>query len=250
MAANATNEQSEEFRIKEIAHELIIILNQSRQPNQITRIQRDLDALNERYRRITDMSLADVLSDMSDEESGGQKTSKLIARIRIERASPHCESHDINMISSIIKEFETNYWNILSERHLKLDYTNSAERDTFFTKMEELKRNLKLVVNYIEESAETSSQEYLQRLRNLRAKQERLLLLEYRDFFSELSDFLGKLVANMDENGAMVLNNEDQIMYSKMDGEPYFEGKTVEEAVRDIYEFSAEAETAIQLPDL
>lgn len=244
-------ENKEKERIEDVAHELALILNQIRNPNQIARIQRDLEGLNNRYESITGSSLAEVISNMFDQdEERPQRSSKLIAQIKIERASPHCESHDINMISSIIKEFENSYWNVLSDTHLRLDYSNSAERDTFFTRMEELKRNLKLVIGYIEEAHDTSSQEYLARLRNLRAKQERLLLLEYRDFFQSLSDFLGKLVNNMDEQGNMVLNRFEDIYYGKMDGQPYFQDKTVEEALRAIYEFASEAEKAIQLPDL
>lgn len=237
-------------RIEEVAHELALILNNVKKPAQINRIQRDLETFSQRYRDLTGKDLAEnVMS-----QSGGAKDvfskSKFLSKITIERASPHCEYHDINLISSIIREFEEKYWPVLSDRHTKFDFSHAAERDTFFSKIEELKRNLKLILEYIEEMHQTSSQDYLSRLRTMRAKQERIVLLSYRDFFHEANTFLLKIVSNMDEGGGIVLNSDDIVQHEQLESGNLFHEKNVKDAVKMVLEFTREAEDAVNVPEI
>ncbi len=237
-------------RIEEVAHELALILNTVKSPAQISRIQRNLESFSNRYKELTGNDLSETILSKSSDSSQVLTKSRFLSKIRIERASPHCEYHEINLISSIVKEFEVNYWSLLSDRHIKLDYSTASERDSYFTKLEEFKRNLKLILENIEEAHRTQSREYLARLRTMRIKQERQILLEFHDFFRSISQFLEKIVLNLDEGSNIVLNSDEMVTYDRHDGKPYFKGKSVAEAVRMIYEFTKESAESIRVPDL
>jgi hypothetical protein len=242
-------------RLEEVARDLTVILNKSRDPEHITRIQRDLENINNRYLILTGKDLEDIVKSQvleneteSETEAGPQK--KYMTRIKIERASPHCEDHEINLISSIVQEFEKRYWNIISERHTKLEYSHNMERDTFFTKIEELKRNLKQIVEYIEDTFQSKSPDHAVKLRTMRAKQERQLFREYHSFFEEFRDFLERLLEDLERQGNLVLNPDDPLEFSRLDDVPIvFRGKTTREALQILFEFVDEALLAIRMPN-
>lgn len=252
-AKKKINPKVESERLETVAHELTIILNKSRNPDQITRVQRDLESISNRYLLITGKDLEDIIKVHINDQSAQNEylnKNKYMNKIKIEKASPSSDNHEINLISSIIKEFENRYWNILSDRHTKMDFTNSAERDTFFTKLEELKRNVKLVVEYIEDSLSSQSQDYASKMRSMRVKQERILLVEFHNFFQEIKAFLANLIEDMDRNGNIVLNPNDRLEFTRLDDVPiFFRGKTTKDAIRILFDFVTEMESSIKLPN-
>ena len=178
------------------------------------------------------------------------KNYKHLKDILIEPVSGHREDTEINEAASIMKYFQERIWIVISDQHIKLDYTNSSERDTLYRKLDECNRAFKSFCQTIEDIEKTRSSEYLNQLHLMRVRHGRLFLFEIHQFFKSVKKFISNLITNYESGGNMILNPDDLIQYAEYEEYSTYENWSVINALMNMQEFIDEALELINIPNL
>lgn len=178
------------------------------------------------------------------------KNYKHLKDITIELVSAHKEDSEINEAASIMKYFQERIWIVISDQHVKLDYTNASERDTLYRKLDECNKAFKTFCQTLEDIERTRSSEYLNQLHLMRVRHGRLFLFEIHQFFKSVKKFISNLVTNYESGGNMILNPDDIIHYAEYEEYSTYENWSVFNALTNMQEFVDEALELINIPNL
>ncbi|MBN2039576.1 MAG: hypothetical protein JW864_06020 [Spirochaetes bacterium] len=221
-------------------------------------IRRDINKLRSQLKEIyPDSDLKDIentiyanlMASPAPEEHAITKF-KNLSSITIELFSSHKEDAEINEAASIMKYFQERIWVVISDQHVKLDYTNSSERDTLYRKLDECNRAFKTFCQTIDDIEKTRSTEYLNQLHLMRVRHGRLFLFEIHQFFKSVRQFISNLIANYESGGNMILNPDDMIQYAEYEEYSTYENWSVINALINMLEFINEALELINIPNL
>ncbi len=171
--------------------------------------------------------------------------------ISIKKASSHCNDHDINFIYSTLEFLLKEFWPILSEQHIQLDFTHSQERQTIRLRMDEIQRELKTLLETIEDYALTESADFRDQLYKMKSKQTRLFLININEFYKILRDFLKKLLSELDKKSGVIKNSDDIIKFNKdIDEATILNGQSIRDALTKFLDLVQFILKKINLPDL
>ena len=146
---------------------------------------------------------------------------------------------------------ENEYLPILGESHIKLDFSHATERDNVFKYMENIRRNMKVLSETIEEFALADKQDFKEQLGRMKNKQSRIFISEAGDLFKNYRDFLQKLVIDMDAGGTVVVNSDEKIHFNpKFERATTLEGVEVKDAIKQFYNFTKAALSNVNLPSM
>lgn len=226
---------SEISKLRRSIKQLEGILRTSSNPDQRRRVSKDLARYKERLEEALENNIEgeSAMGGGVDGEAGneGSKGSggqadenayQVLNKFNYEPASPHCEDNDVNIVATVLAIFEKEYWPALAEGHMKLDFSHSSERDSFYTRLEESKRNLKILLETIEEYATVTKADFREQLYKMKNKQTRIFLFEAITMFQKIHDFLEKIFKDHRAGGNILLNPEDEIVFN-----PNFESATL-----------------------
>lgn len=172
----------------------------------------------------------------------------LLSKIPIEKASPHCNDPDINLMFTVVQASIKVYWPMLSNQIAKLDYSVASERDAIYRKLENSMRSLRVLADTIEEYATAEKQDFREQLLKMKNKQSRVFLFEANDHLKELRTFLGKLTGSMRES---VLNIQDTLAFqSDYQDLASLSGRTVESGIIEFQGYVDQAITKLSIPDI
>lgn len=234
------------------------VLKTSRDPSQRSRVKKDIDSLRnmlkEMYPDVSVEELEDAIAtdDLLAEPSREQMLSgyKYIKIVPIEKISSYRDDEEINIAASIMKYFEDRIWGVISDQHSKLDFSNSAERDALYRKLDECNRAFKIYYQTLDDLERTRSGEYVNQLNLMRVKQGRIFLIEIHGFFAAVNEFISEIIADSEFGGTMVLNSDEIIVYSDYEKYRTFDGWNVVDALKYMKGFVEEALDVIVVPDI
>lgn len=173
----------------------------------------------------------------------------LLDEIEIKTIHKNSNDEELNRLSTYIDEFEHEYWAVLSDYHLNLDFNTSMERDTFYGKLEGCKRSIKAYQKTLDEyDRENLSKEYIQQLNNMKTKQRMTLIVDVNEFFREVEIFVSRLIEDYKNSGNIVLNPLQKLTFSKLEGKKKVSGKKVIEGLEQVYNYTNEVINFSNLP--
>lgn len=175
---------------------------------------------------------------------------KFIQTTNILPVHPQSESDDINFLAQCITEFENEYWGAISDYHLDLDYAHSNKRDAFLNKLENAKRGIKEYIKILEQYAGANRDDFKKQLLSMASKQERAVIMEVVQFFSDLAEFIETLISDFDNHGNIIMNPTDTLSFDKLYGDKKLNEKSVIDGIRQTAEFIDEVLDHIKLPNL
>ncbi|GIX42718.1 MAG: hypothetical protein KatS3mg129_2451 [Leptospiraceae bacterium] len=171
-------------------------------------------------------------------------------KLPLKKASPHCNDPEINFIYSAIEFLQKEYWPILAEQHIHLDFTHSQERQSLRLEFDEVIRELKSLIETIEDYALAENPDFRDQLYKMKNKQIRVFLINVNDFFKKVKDFLSRLLEELDKRSSVIKNPDDKIVF-----DPQFEdasllnGYTIRAALVEFISLMQFIIKKINLPD-
>jgi len=175
----------------------------------------------------------------------------LLSLIGVSRYRDDSKDREIDAVVSFSDFFEKNYLPILSDYYIKLDFSHSIKRDTFYPKYMEIKKLLK---EYDYELDILNREEY-NSIAHVRGKsvlnkiRQRFLMLNDR-FFKELKGFLEDIVDDFRNGGNVILNPTDKINLSEYESNRRLEGYSVIGTLTEMCSFAQEMVGFLSLPDM
>jgi hypothetical protein len=132
---------------------------------------------------------------------------------------------------------------------LRLDFQHSLERDSYYSRFQELSRKLEDILLEIERSENAVRAEEKLDLRKRIARMSRVLSVEADKYFKAVIRFVTVLIEDLDQGGVKCLNGDEPIEFDKIEGERYLEGETVYNALVKSREFSTELLNFLDVPE-
>lgn len=165
------------------------------------------------------------------------------------RKAQHLE-RDIRASILYLHYFEHEFLGMFTSRKLRLDVKYSVERDSFYDLFHQVSRSMK---NYRTEADRIAGGEYAKQyeadILKRKVEMRHALLIEVDWFFRKLKRFAKELIEDIDGEGLFCQNPSEELTYSKLDQEQLLRGRTVEDAIRTLYEFAAEAVAYVDIPE-
>ncbi len=236
------------------------VYKSSPDPRQRARVKKDLDNLRKRLQELyPDDDVKEVEKAVSADfieaaEPGNAARDfsryETLREIVIEKISPYKDDQEVNEAASIMRYFEERIWGVISDQHTKLDFSNSAERDSLYRKLDQCGRSFKIFCQTIEDIDKTKSSEYISQLNMMRIKQGRVFLYDISEFFKNAKNFVTGLISESDFGGVMITNPDEKIVYADYENYKTYEGWTVIDALKHMKKFMNEALEVIRVPDI
>jgi hypothetical protein len=234
------------------------VLRTSNDGNQKARVKREVGQLKimleEMYpdsnlKELEDAIYSDIMAIQGKKEIS-LKDYEYLKDVNQEIVSPNKEDKEINEVISILKYFQERIWVSLSDQHLKLDFSNSSERDALNRKLDECSRALKSFTQTIEDIGKSRSSEYLNQMQLMRVRHGRLLLFDIYYFFKAAKKFVSDLISNFELGRNMILNPDDPIEYEDYEKYNTFKNKTVADVVSYSDKFIDAVLEYVNVPDI
>jgi len=172
-----------------------------------------------------------------------------LGKMPMARITPNSDELEVNILGSVINAWENTFYPALGK--VKLDFALSAERDTHFTILESLKRQMKILVETIEDYMRAVREDSKTQLRDMRTRQQRQFMFDGGAFLKKIHEFWKNTYEDIQANGPKCFNKDDMIhVDSRLEASNFFQGKSVRETARFTVMFLHEAIEALNLPDL
>lgn len=230
------------------------ILTVSKYPEQRERVSKDIKKFKEKILSLSPDGIPDNVysSAFSSNKKGKdveEDNDSLLNHLIVLKLSPHCNNAEVNFISTLINIMENELLPILSDTHIKLDFSHSSQRDDILKIMENIRRNLKVLAETIEEYAMSDKQDFKEQLGRMKNKQTRIFFAEAVEVFKQFKEFLQILCDSVNTGSTIVKNPDDKIRFNqKFEKATFLEGRTVKVAVKKFLQFTKEALENINLP--
>lgn len=241
-------------RIQKMIRGLEKIKKNSKNPDQLTRVTWDLEKYQRKMNELSPDGIPDNLEYAtltSKRVQAGNEEMKYIQKFPTLRITPNSNDREINQIGTLVKVMDEEFVPVLSDSHIKFDFSNANERDTILKHMENLRRNLKLLQETIEEYAAADKQEFKEQLSRMKNKQSRIFIAESYEVFKKFKDFLEKVHKEIREGNKVIMNMDEPIHFNKkFETATILEGKYIPEAIKEFLNFVKEVIELVNLPDV
>ncbi len=231
-------------------------LKTTRNPFQQSSIAGELGKLEQEQMQLDslfeDGPAAEAVAEADDEAP--QEQFPLLNRIyqdhpQLLKKSGHLE-RDIRAAILYMDYFEREFLGMFTSRKMRLDVKYSVERDSFYDLLHQVSRSLK---NYRTEADRIASGSYTKQyeadILKRKVEMRHTVLVEIEWFFRKLRRFAKELIADIDGDGLLCQNPESELGYSDLDKEQLLRGRTVDEGIRILYEYAAEAVEYLDIPE-
>ena len=253
-----TSEQKKEvLKLQKIIKQYEGILKTSTDAESISRIQKDLQRANESLDLLCpngvpgDLIYQEEKTAPKDDIKNLSQSSIVLANFPIQRASPNCDDNDMNILATIIRVWDSEFLPVLTEHHVKLDFSTSVERDSHFRLLEEIKRQLKVVGDNIENYHSAVREDMKVRLNEVRKRHIRNFLIDGLALIKKIRDFWSSVLQDIRQDSIRCMNPEDTIQIDiSFETATYLNGKTVSKAIENACLFLDEGIDLIKPPTL
>ncbi|MCZ8237921.1 MAG: hypothetical protein O9346_04490 [Leptospiraceae bacterium] len=243
-------------RIQAIIRNLEKIKRESKDDFQTTRVSMDLDKYNKKMMEISPEGIPDnmestVAKSKALKDNDPNIKHKMISQFPIMKITPNSHDREINQIGTLANVMDVEFMALLGDTHIKFDFSHQSERDTLFKHMENLRRNMKVLMETIEEFAAAEKQEFREQLGRMKNKQSRIFISEVFDVFKKTREFLEAVNKDLREGSSVIMNLDDPVKFNpRFEKASLLEGKTIPAALNDFLTFTKEAMDIINLPNM
>lgn len=254
-----SSEQITELKkYQKILNQLDKIQSVSNNEEQKKRVVKDIQKYKAKVLVISPSGIPDTIQSIyttdsrkEDSNSKGKKnnTQSLFDNLVIMRLCPHSTDQEINLLSTLINLFETEYLPVISDAHIKFDFSTLNERNTVVKLFENIKRTVKVLIETIEEYASTDKQEFKEQMGRMKNKQSRVFISEASEFFKSMKAFIDKTLYDISQ-GENIINNIDEVIRfnAKTESATILQGKKIKDALSEISTFLETALSNISIP--
>lgn len=156
-------------KLQKAVTQLESILKVSGNEEQRRRITSDIKKYRERMQQISPEGMPDEVhlgatqsstsaKNITDSvKSNTPKGKGILDSFPVMKISPSSNDTEINFIGTLINAMDIEYLPILNDTHIKLDYSHATERDAVVKHMENIRRNLKVLTETIENTHKPKS---------------------------------------------------------------------------------------------
>ena len=254
-----TDEQKAELEsLGKMARQYEGIIRTSRNPDQLSRAKIDLKKIRDKMDAISPGSSAGASLQNSAPTGGSGRRKSLedvvgqypsLGKFPISRITPNSDEIEVNILGSVLNAWENTFYPALGK--IKLDFAISAERDTHFTVLESLKRQMKILAETIEDYNRALREDSKAQLRDMRTRQQRQFMFDGGILLKKLYEFWKMVFEDIQANGPKCFNKDDNIQVDmRLESANFFQGKSIRETARFTVMFLHEAIQALNLPDL
>lgn len=243
-------------RLQSMIRNLEKIQRESRDDFQQMRVSKDIEKYQRKIREISPEGIPDnlqaaVTAKSKNSKNADEEEYKLLSMFPVMKISPNSHDREINQIGTIINAIDLEYMPVLGDTHIKFDFANQTERDTLIKHLENLRRNMKVLTETIEEYAQAEKQEFREQLGRMKNKQSRIFIAESYEFLKKVREFLDKVNRSIRAGDSVIMNLEEKITFNpRFEKATLLEGKSIPEALIQFQEFVKEAMDVINLPNL
>ncbi len=252
-------QKNELMTLQKLARQYEGIIRTSRNAEQQGKAKIELKKIRDKMESIAPGGSADqfLQENPGTTTSGSRKKSiedigqtyPTLGKLPMARISPNSDELEINVLGSVLSAWENTFYPALSK--VKLDFALSAERDSHFTVLESLKRQMKILSETIEDFHKAVREDSKVQLRDMRTRQQRQFMFDGGAFLKKIHEFWKSVYEDIQANGPKCFNKDDHIMVdTRLEVANFFQGKSVRETSRFTVMFLHEAIEALNLPDL
>ncbi|TGK14069.1 hypothetical protein EHO60_01620 [Leptospira fletcheri] len=251
-----TQEQILELqRYQKMINQLEKILRLSKNDEQKYRVSRDLDKYRNRMREISPEGIPDNLETAAEQirlyRENPDAAGRLLAKYPVMKISPNSNDTEVNQIGTWINVLDREYLPILNEMHIKFDFSHGNEKDGVVKHMENIRRNIKVLTETIEEYQAAEKQEFREQLSRMKNKQTRIFIAEAFEMFQKFNEFLNKVLDGLKAGGGIIMNVEDKILFNpRFEKATELEGFAIPKALQEFRDFTAEVLDRINVPNI
>ncbi|PJZ76794.1 hypothetical protein [Leptospira neocaledonica] len=251
-----TQEQILELqRHQKMIQQLEKIQRLSKNDEQKYRVSRDLEKYRNRMREISPEGIPDNLETAAEQirmfRENPDAAGRILAKYPIMKISPNSNDTEVNQIGTWINVLDREYLPILNETHIRFDFSHGNEKDGVVKHMENIRRNIKVLTETIEEYQAAEKQDFREQLSRMKNKQTRIFIAEAFEMFQKFNEFLSKVLGEFKAGGGVIMNIEDRITFnSRFEKATELEGKSIPEALDEFREFTAEVLDRINVPNI
>ncbi|BDA78101.1 hypothetical protein LPTSP3_g10310 [Leptospira kobayashii] len=174
---------------------------------------------------------------------------KVISQYPVMKITPNANDTEINQIGTLVNIMDLEYIPVVGDAHIKFDYSHATERDSVLKYMENLRRNMKILIETIEEYAAADKQEFREQLSRMKNKQSRIFIAESYETFVKFQEFLHSVNDEIKEGNNVIMNMEEPIKFNpRFEKATMLEGRSIMEALREFQQFVDESVDLIKLP--
>ncbi len=251
------------------------IVRTSSNPEQKARVQKELAKQRSRLAAIvpgldaTRMNHTQIVAALEmGGESGGQTAGaspsggavrsssasdsySVLNKFPIEKASPNSGDPDVNFLAAIFTAIQKEYWPAISEQHCQLDFSRGAERGALRTQLDNVLRNMKVLLETIEEYAAAEQQDFREQLLKMKNRQTRAFIFDANDMLRKIRDYMEPLLEDIETGGGIITNKTETLRFNaRYEDATVLEGAAVADGVQEFARFVQEAIQHLNLPSL
>ncbi|RPJ07024.1 MAG: hypothetical protein EHM28_08610 [Spirochaetaceae bacterium] len=246
-----TNNPVEELKqLNRAIHQYEIVLKTTKDPVQKHRVSKELVRLRdyrEKFHHVYSV-VEEETEQTSENEFEGFPFLYQNVSLDEDRLA---HDREVNALLAILHFFEKEFLSLMTERRLKLDFKYSLERDGFYHLFQDIQKRIS---DFEDELKIINNGNYkeaaLTEIKNRRLRKRRILIIETDKFFRRLKKFDQEILEDIEKDGTACLNKDERVHFEMIEGMRYLEGYTVAESMSIMFQFTNEAISYFNLPEI
>jgi hypothetical protein len=177
--------------------------------------------------------------------------SRAVAEFAAENGAPTSAQVEMFHLGLYVASYEKEYLPFFTEKHLKLDFKFSMDRDGFYSSFQALQRK---IGNYRDESRRLAqgvvSRDMETEIRKRALKLTRNIEVDAAKFFRAIERFCDELSEDARGDAVKCLNCDAEISFDQIEGSRSLQGRLVSDALAELEEFADEAVAYLNIPEI
>jgi len=179
------------------------------------------------------------------------KSKPTLSDFPFQKACKHCDDVDVNLLHTILNVWEEEFVPAMGDAHIQLEFSLANERDAHYSNLENIKRQLKILVDTTEDYTNASKEDMKVQLREMRQRYTRHYLQEGYNFLKKIREFWNKLSNDVQSGGTLCMNKDDMIHFNKkFETATYLNGLSAKDIIVKGFIFLCEAIEILNIPSL
>jgi hypothetical protein len=210
----------------------------------------DSSLLEEIEENIDELAAFPILKGL-DAEAAARPSERAAGLAPAQQQAPTPAQREIERIALYAEYFQREYLPFLTEKHLKLDFTSSLDRDGFYQRHHSLWRKIEESRKEHERLSEGNVRRDMEaEIRKRGFRLLRAITVEAAKLFREARRFCRALLEDAGGEAVKCLNPDAEIEFDSIEGDRALEGSTVRGALEEMEGFASEAIEWLNVPDL
>jgi len=231
----------------------------SKNVEQLTRTKRELKKIKDRLEILCPDGIPDnlVANSTSSASASSHRSPDEILNSKpalqdfsFEKACTQCDDTDVNLLHTVLKIWEEEFIPALGA-HVKLEFSLANERDAHYANLENIKRQLKILIDTSEDYVNSTNEDMKTQLREMKQRYTRHYLQEGYNFLKKIKEFWQQINEDAQSGGTLCMNKTEPILFNKQfETATYLHGVSATEAILKGYSFVNDAIEILNVPSL